>query len=217
MATIVEVQVAAHDIALGRSFEAIPSLDCKIEQVVAADDFAVRLDGADLSSLTAALDTDPTVVTHSVLSGDGEQWLCTIDFADEVSELFDLVVAEKGAMLAAEAKNGRWTLRLQFPHQDAVSRVHDQLAERGIRIDIIRLQPFSTITADKIDLTPEQYEALVAAIDHGFFEIPRETSLEELAAELDISHQALSERFRRAHQTLVTAKLDLEEESEPVH
>lgn len=217
MSTIAEVQVSARDTALGSSFEEIPSLVCEIEQVVAADGLRIWLSGAELSSLNAALEKDPTVVVHSVVSGDSERWLYNIDFSEEVTELFSLVVDEGGTMLTATAMNRRWTLRLRVPRREAVRRVHERLAERGIRLEIIRLQSFSTDTADDVGLTSEQFEAIAAAIDYGYFKIPREMSLEELAAELGISHQALSERLRRAYRTLATTELELEEELEEIH
>lgn len=73
-----------------------------------------------------------------------------------------------------------------------------------MQIDISYIQPFSRTTAGDIGLTSEQYEALTEAIQYGYFEIPRDISLVELAAELDISHQALSERLRRAYRTLIS-------------
>lgn len=56
-------------------------------------------------------------------------------------------------------------------------------------------------------MTDEQHEALVAGVEGGYFEIPRWVSLAELAKEFRISHQALSERFRRAYRTLVSSQL----------
>ena len=52
-------------------------------------------------------------------------------------------------------------------------------------------------------LTDRQREALRAAHEMGHFEVPRGASLEEVAAELDISASALSERLRRAQTRLV--------------
>jgi predicted DNA binding protein len=37
--------------------------------------------------------------------------------------------------------------------------------------------------------------------------VPRETTLANLAAEIEVSHQALSERLRRGHGTLVERSL----------
>lgn len=47
-------------------------------------------------------------------------------------------------------------------------------------------------------LTDRQQEALRTAYEMGYFEIPRTASLDDVAAELDISASSLSERLRRA-------------------
>jgi len=57
-------------------------------------------------------------------------------------------------------------------------------------------------------LTEPQQEAIAEAYRQGYYDVPREISLEELANELDISHQALSERLRRANRVLAGEQLD---------
>ncbi|SNZ15694.1 Predicted DNA binding protein, contains HTH domain [Natronoarchaeum philippinense] len=52
-------------------------------------------------------------------------------------------------------------------------------------------------------LTDRQDEALRTAYELGYFDIPRGASLEDVAAELDISASSVSERLRRAQTRLV--------------
>lgn len=52
-------------------------------------------------------------------------------------------------------------------------------------------------------LSDLQREALRTAYEMGYFEIPRQTSLKTIAAELDISASSVSERLRRAHTQLI--------------
>ena len=52
-------------------------------------------------------------------------------------------------------------------------------------------------------LSDRQHEALRTAYEMGYFEIPRDASLEAVAAELDISASAASERLRRAQTQLI--------------
>lgn len=54
-------------------------------------------------------------------------------------------------------------------------------------------------------VTGEQREAVLTALELGYYEVPRHANLADVAAELGISHQALSERLRRAHGGLVSA------------
>lgn len=51
-------------------------------------------------------------------------------------------------------------------------------------------------------LSPEQRAALEAAIEHGYYEIPRGIDLDDLAERLDLPRSTLSYRLRRAEQRL---------------
>jgi predicted DNA binding protein len=44
---------------------------------------------------------------------------------------------------------------------------------------------------------------LNTAWDFGYFEEPRAATLDEIAAELDITRQSLSQRLRRGHHALI--------------
>ena len=52
-------------------------------------------------------------------------------------------------------------------------------------------------------LTNRQNEALRIAFERGYFDVPRRASLDDVAAELDISPSAVSERLRRAQSQLI--------------
>jgi hypothetical protein len=52
-------------------------------------------------------------------------------------------------------------------------------------------------------LTDRQHEALRIAYELGYFDIPRRASLDDIAAELDISASSVSERLRRAQTQLI--------------
>lgn len=52
-------------------------------------------------------------------------------------------------------------------------------------------------------ITEEQQEALIRAYTAGYYTIPRKITAKELADELGVSHQALSERLRRGHENVV--------------
>jgi hypothetical protein len=56
-------------------------------------------------------------------------------------------------------------------------------------------------------LSEQQYEALRTAFEAGYFAIPREITLQELAARLGISDTAASHRLRRGLQTVLGAEI----------
>lgn len=69
--------------------------------------------------------------------------------------------------------------------------------------NIESIQEMEGDPSGRYGLSEVQYRALTAAVEAGYYQVPREITMEELAAEFDVSHQALSERLRRAVDTLV--------------
>ena len=62
-------------------------------------------------------------------------------------------------------------------------------------------------SSDTQGLTDKQHEVIATALEMGYFEIPRDCTLQDLASELDISHQAASERLRRGMKTIVESNM----------
>lgn len=60
----------------------------------------------------------------------------------------------------------------------------------------------------KSDLTERQRKVVQQALDSGYFDWPRETDSEELAAELDISRATFLEHLRKAEEKLLRDALD---------
>lgn len=66
----------------------------------------------------------------------------------------------------------------------------------------------SPTTIELSQLTAKQREAATIAVDNGYYETPRRTSLDDLAATLDISKSALSQRLNAVEAKLTTAVFD---------
>ena len=74
------------------------------------------------------------------------------------------------------------------------------------RIEILRTAATSTSTSNTDDrtteLSPEQEAALQAAVEHGYYESPREIDVGELAEHLNAPRSTLTYRLRRAEEHL---------------
>lgn len=88
---------------------------------------------------------------------------------------------------------------------DRLSALRSELDDRGLdyRLDRVR-----GANVDDDVLTAHQREVLEAAIDAGYYEQPREVSLTELAAALDMAKSTLSGVLRRAEAALARAYVD---------
>jgi predicted HTH transcriptional regulator len=75
--------------------------------------------------------------------------------------------------------------------------------EHGIDFDVKNIHELSGQQCKRFGLTDSQQTALRLAAARGYYSVPRDVTAEDLAAELGITHQALSERLRRGHGSLV--------------
>ena len=74
----------------------------------------------------------------------------------------------------------------------------------GIDLAIEQISQLSdSFRQGQFGLTTSQYETIVEAYEGGYYSVPRGVNLEDLARRLGVSHQALSERLRRGHETLI--------------
>ncbi|WP_290810386.1 helix-turn-helix domain-containing protein [Halovivax sp.] len=208
MTTVVTFEVSAADTALGDLLASAPSAVCEVEQVIASRGHGIWFAGAERDRIERALDEDTSVASYGRLSSLDDRWLYDVTFAEDALDVFDLVAAAGGAVLSATAEDGAWSLEIRFADREDASGLYDRFAELDADATLVRLSTVAEGAHAEYGLTEKQYEALLAALEHGYFTIPRETSMEELADVLDVSHQALSERLRRAYRALVLTELD---------
>ena len=212
MTSIADIEIPADGTGLGELFETVPSLNCEMERVIASSGHGLWLSGAPQDDVEEALDEASAIGQYSLISSDDDRWLYDLEFDPDTVDVFELVLEEGGTVLSASASNGNWLISIRVVDRESVSSLYDRLVADDVSPTIVRLYDLAEESHSQCGLTPRQYETLVAAIDHGYFEIPREVSMQELSEELDISHQALSERLRRAYRALVTSELNVAEE-----
>ncbi len=212
MTSIADIEIPAEGTGAGELFEAVPSLTCEMERVIASSGHGLWLSGPSQDAVEEALDDATAIGGHALINSDEDRWLYDIEFEPDTADVFDLVIEERGTVLSASASNGTWLLSIRFTDRESVSSLYDRLDEEDVAPTIVRLFDLAEESHSQCGLTARQYETLVAAIDHGYFEIPREVSMQELSEELGISHQALSERLRRAYRALVTSELNVSED-----
>lgn len=82
----------------------------------------------------------------------------------------------------------------------ATAKFVARLEEEGGRFDIRHVAPAKPAPGI---LTPPQEAAIIAALRHGYYDVPRPINLHELAGKLGVSSASLSERLRRAEGRII--------------
>ncbi|WP_225316362.1 MULTISPECIES: helix-turn-helix domain-containing protein [Haloferax] len=96
-----------------------------------------------------------------------------------------------------------------------ISELVEELKSVAERVNLRRLTrrkegatESSPTSVDLSHLTAKQREAATMAVSRGYYQTPRQVSLEDLAASLDISKSALSQRLSAVESKLATAVFD---------
>lgn len=206
-ATIAEVELAADEFALADTFTQLDDVEFEVERFVAHDSDHVMpfvwATGDDGDAIRATLEADPTVDNLRLLASLDGEWLYQMDWIDKIETLIRILVEEEGTVLDAFGDGSTWQLRVLFPERDALSRTYDYCMDTGFAIEIRSIYQLNEGRAGRFGLTEDQQETLVTAFEKGYFDVPRALTLTDLADEIGISHQALSERLRRGQRSVL--------------
>lgn len=207
MAVILEFEIPTDEFALGETLAELPGAVLEIERVVAdsPDQITpyvwVRAD--DYVALEDAFDDDPTVESVTKLSEMNGERSYQMTWTGSIDRMVPLLTNHEGTITHATGTDDGWHLRVLFPEHKALSRAHEYLQQAGFSVTVERIYEPRDGRHIQYGLTETQHDTLVAAFEAGHFEIPRRTTLSDLAEQLGLSHQALSERLRRGMGTLL--------------
>ncbi len=211
MAAIIEFELPPEEFALEETLTALPEVRTEIERVVAdAPDqitpyMWVRAD--DFDEFEAAVDADPTVESVTKLSETDEERSYQMTWTSSIDFVVQLLTDHDGTITHADGSGDRWHLRVVFPDRESLSRPYDAANEAGYRFDVREIYGAEDTRHIQHGLTEKQRDTMVAAFEAGYFEVPRKVTLSEFAEHQGLSHQAISEQFRRATGQLVETTL----------
>ena len=190
------------------ALERAPGMEIEWIRTASPDEEPITLfwaRGGDFERFVAGLEADPTVTPNrSIQVGDDRLYQATIVGRGIETDLYPTIVEVGGMVMSATATHEGWHARVAFPDQEGLDRYFEKSAELDIDVEIRRLTDLEDgEPGSDFGLTDVQRETLLAALEAGFFDVPRESSLEDLADYLGISEQSASERLRRGTESLI--------------
>jgi predicted DNA binding protein len=171
--------------------------------------------GGDYDDFDDALAVDPTVEEVVTAVDYEDEKFYQVNWADEIKQLIDAFLDKQGSLLRAETVNDDWHLTIRFATREQFVRFRDYLSDHGIDFHLENLTQTRTPQQFMGGLSAAQRDALVAAVAKGYFAIPREATMEEVAETLGISTQAASERLRRGVEQFVETMLVASDDAQP--
>lgn len=162
----------------------------------------------DWAAFERALDADHTAESYAEVTRSDDRRTYRIEYADDAKLVTPAVLDAGGLVVESRSQDTGWRLELELQGHDALYDVHSFVRDYGITFEVLELHHTNeTNAAPESRLTDPQVEALVTAYHHGYYDEPREVSLNELADALGISPTAASGRLKRGSARLVEETL----------
>lgn len=112
--------------------------------------------------------------------------------------LISLIKSEVILKMPVIVQNGRAIWEMLAPH-DKIASLNGLLQENNVKFLVKRIVRYKK----EVNLTQRQSEVLDLALKSGYYEIPRKTTLTELADQLNIAKSTLSGILRRIDKKLI--------------
>ena len=170
--------------------------------------FFYRIASTDFGQFEDGLRTDHTIgdFERVIETRDGEA-IYSFEYTDEAKLLSPVISTANGVILDMENDGPAWILAVWMPERTELVHLWDYAQHNDIAIDLLRVNEYASLGTTDAGLTDSQREALLVAFERGYFEEPRNATLSDVAAELDISQPAASGLLRRGIKRLITSSM----------
>lgn len=170
--------------------------------------FFYRVESADFSRFEAGLRADHTIdeFDRVVETSDG-QAIYSFAYTEDAKVISPIISSATGVILEMENDGIGWLLTIWMPDRTKLALLWDFAEENGIDIELLRVNEYAGIEQTDSGLTDSQREALLVAFELGYFDDPRQATLGDVAAALDISKPAASGLLRRGTRRLIVSSL----------
>lgn len=200
MVTEATFTVPSDQFPLGTVFNQLPNVTVELERLVPAQDVVIPyfwVRGTEVADIESAFTEHPGVQGIRLVDSVEDEYLLRVEWTLEYDDVLTVLAETSIPLIEAIGTNKQWTFDVRGDEQRDIVEFQRRCRELDIPITLTSLTALTPVeTAIEVILTDTQLEALVLAYDRGYFESPREVTLEALGEELGISQQAVGSRLR---------------------
>lgn len=162
----------------------------------------VRVQCGDIDVFEAGLEQDSLIDTWDQIHVNQDACEYRIDYSRDMNvEGYERIFSHSGSLNQAVYRTD-WRLHMFFPKRDDLVNYERELENLGFQVSTERILQSHPLSVNK--LTEKQWEIVHLAKRRGYFEVPRNVELSELADELDISTASAGERLRRGIDNVIS-------------
>lgn len=206
--TIADISIEADDFEFGRVLSG--DFELELERIISLGSEGVIplvwLNVGDQQAFESKVrDHESTTGIRRLVVLD-EQMLYQIEWTTDINGFLNPLMEHNVYVLEGEYKDGVWEFRLRFTSRDELVEFHEQLTANLIPVRLNRLfNPGPPVGSPP--MSERQRETVERAYRRGYFEVPRKTTIQELAAEEEISDSAYSKRLRQGLAAVIEGSL----------
>ncbi|GAB3317504.1 DNA-binding protein [Haloplanus rallus] len=170
--------------------------------------FFYHIESSDFCRFEDGLRHDSTIGEFErVIETRDDEAIYSFEYTDDAKVLSPVISAANGVILDMENDGRAWVLTVWMPDRSDLVPLWEYAQQHDVDIDLLRVNEYASLGTTDAGLTDSQREALLVALETGYFEEPRDVTLGEVAADLDISQPAASGLLRRGIKRLVISSL----------
>ena len=136
---------------------------------------------------------------------DSRRKLYRIIFREKYEDMVSTVMYEHSSLFQSDFIDGTGEEIVAILPQDDVHDARRELENLGelsyFKVRDVNIDDF---VGTNLDLTPQERHALHWAYSSGYYEVPRQVHLEDVAAKVGLSKSALAEALRKAESKVIT-------------
>ncbi|MFH5797263.1 helix-turn-helix domain-containing protein [Haladaptatus sp. CMAA 1911] len=211
VSTIIEFTVPADEFPLGDIFQDFPDVEIELERVIPTNHAVIPyfwVWGPDIPNIITHFEDQPVVHSIELVDEVKDGGLFRAKWNTDLESILKGIAETDLILVSATGTESKWRFELRTVDTTGITAFQRYCKDNSIDITITRLYALSELrTGEQYHITPRQEEALTAAFKAGYFDEPREATLEEIAREMDITRQSLAARLRRGHRNLIANTL----------
>lgn len=201
MATEATFEVDLDEFPLGTVFKAVPGVTVELERIVPGDGVVIPyfwVRGVEVADIESEFSDHPGIQAIRLIDSVDDEYLLRVEWDAAYKGILSTLDETQVPLITAVGTNDRWRFDIRGDARSDIAEFQRLCRERDIQLRLTALHALTPVeSATEAALTDVQLDTLVLAHEHGYFNSPRDVTMEALGEELGISQQAVASRLRR--------------------